>query len=106
MAVERPVRSNTQTTVARWLRSEASSRSSSISCACARSCWERVIAMLSGSAPTLAVLKSASSFARSASWPSSCSTSVWKNSRVSPARPVRSLTFSARIRFTSSLTPL
>ena len=62
--------------------------------------------MLSGRALTLAVLKSAMRAAWvSRAWDSR-STSVVKNSSVSPARPVRRRTFSCSTRFTSSFEPL
>ena len=106
MALERPVRSKTQTTVARWFLSDASSRSSSSSRCCSRSSWARRTSMLSGSAETLAVLKAAISSDLRSSSPASRSTSAWKNSSVSPARPCRSRTFSCSTRLTSSLAPL
>ena len=62
--------------------------------------------MLSGSAVTLAVLKSAIFFDCSARAAESRSTSPWKKSRVSLARSVRMRTFSWRISDTSSLAPL
>ena len=62
--------------------------------------------MLSGSAATLAVLKSAIFFDWSPRAADSRSTSPWKKSRVSLARSVRMRTFSCRISETSSLAPL